>query len=93
MSPHFKSNPRNNRKHRHQIIWNRPKDGTRGIQANSFYFRVALTWNDRPQNVVEAENIDIFKARLDDAWMNHPTKRSIDIPNYTNDADRFEEAF
>ena len=76
------------------MIWNRPKDGTRGIQANSFHFRVVLTWNDLPQNVVEAENIDIFKAWLYDAWMNHPTKRSqIDIPNNTNDEDRFEEAF
>ena len=93
LSSSFIHYPRINRKHRHQITWNRPKDGSNGIQANSFYFRISKTWNNLPQKVVEAKTIDAFKSGLDDAWINHPTKRSIDAPSDTNDQDQFEEAF
>ena len=89
LSSNFKTNPRSNRKHRFQITWNRSKDGAHGIQTNTFYFRTANTWNNLPPNVVEANNINTFKSRLDHAWFDHPTKHSIDI---TNDLDRFEEA-
>ena len=93
LSSSFIHCPRTNRKHRHQITWNRPKDGSNGIQANSFYFRIAKTWNNLPQKVVEAKTIDAFKSGLDDAWINHPTKRSIDTPRDTNDQEQFEETF
>ena len=33
------------RGHDHQLIWNRPKDGARGRQTNSFYFRTIPEWN------------------------------------------------
>ena len=82
---------RPNRMHGYQITWNRPRDGSTGVQANSFYFRIAKTWNNLPKNVVEARTIDTFKSRLDDAWKNHPTKRTINVPRATNDQDRFEE--
>ena len=91
ISPNFILCPRPNRKHGYQITWNRPRDGSTGVQANSFYFRIAKTWNNLPKNVVEARTIDTFKSRLDDAWKNHPTKRTINVPRATNDQDRFEE--
>ena len=65
---------RPSRKHNHQIILRKPKDGTRGIQSNSFYFRAMSTWNNLPRNVAEASNIDAFKNALDEAWSNLPTK-------------------
>ena len=63
----FRPLPRTNRKHPYQLTWNRPKDGSYGVQTNSFYFRVANTWNTLPNKVVEAENINTFKSRLDAA--------------------------
>ena len=91
LSPNFRPT-RANRKHRYQLTWNRPKDGTKGIQANSFYFRVAKTWNNLPVKVVEAETVDSFKARLDEAWTNNPSKRSIDSLSTTNeDQEQFVE--
>ena len=65
---------RPSRKHNHQIILRKPKDGARGIQSNSFYFRTMSTWNNLPRNVAEASNIDAFKNALDEAWSNLPTK-------------------
>jgi len=87
LSPNFRPT-RANRKHRYQLTWNRPKDGTKGIQANSFYFRVAKTWNNLPVKVVEAETVDTFKARLDEAWTNNPSKRSIDSLSSTTNEDQ-----
>ena len=92
LSSSFIHCPRTNRNHRHQITWNRPKDGTNGIQANSFYYRISRPWNNLPQKVVEAKTIDGFKSGLDDAWENHPTKRSINTLSSTNDLEQFEEA-
>ena len=79
LSPNFRPNPRTNRKHPYQLTWNRSKDGARGIQTNSFYFRVANDWNALPEDVVMAENINTFKTHLDDAWTEHPTKFTIDL--------------
>ena len=49
-----------------------PKDGTRGGggggQSNSFYYRIANTWNNLPKYVVAAPSINIFKNKLDDHW-------------------------
>ena len=77
LSSNFKVNPRANRKHRLQLTWNRPKDGSHGLQANSFYFRAANTWNNLPASVVESKNMNTFKLKLDDAWHEHPTKFSL----------------
>ena len=93
LSSNFKVSPRSNRNHhRYQLTWNRAKDGVQGLQTNSFYFRTPNIWNHLPTKVVEAKVIDTFKSRLDEAWINHPTKRSIDVPSVTNDQDRFGEA-
>ena len=37
LSSNVKHNPRPNRRHGLQLTWNKPKDGSRGLQANSFY--------------------------------------------------------
>ena len=93
LSSNFRPNPRVNWRHLYQLTWNRTKDGTNGLQQNSFYFRVANSWNLLPKNVVEADNTDTFKARLDATWMNHPTKYTIDVlPQTTKEHDQFGEA-
>ena len=78
LSPNFRPNPRTNRKHPYQLTWNRSKDGAHGVQTNSFYFRVANDWNALPEDVAMAENIKTFKTHLDGAWMEHPTKFTIE---------------
>ena len=62
------------RKHKYQLVWTNPKDGVRGLQANSFYYRTTKVWNDLPSKVVDSPTINIFKERLDDAWKNLPFK-------------------
>ena len=93
LSSNFKPLPRTNRKHPFQLTWNRPKDGTRGIQTNSFYFRIAKAWNQLPTHVVDSENIDTFKARLDTTWKDNPTKFTIDTISNTDEVEQFGEAF
>ena len=71
---HFKLQPRGNRKHSKQLVWNKPKDGTRGLQANSFYYRTLKRWNDLPNTTVSAKTTKDFKIELDDAWRDKPFK-------------------
>ena len=93
LSSNFRPIPRETRKHSYQLTRNRPKDGKLGIQSNSFYFRVATVWNDLDPKVVESENINTFKARIDAAWADKPNKFTIEAPSITYDEERFEEAF
>ena len=60
---------RGNRQHNQQLIWYKAKDGTRGVQSNSFYFRTVKIWNDLPNHVIESPTINAFKNRLDRAWI------------------------
>ena len=53
---------------------NMPKDGVRGIQSNSFYYRSVKMWNNLPREVVNAKDINQFKHRLDEAWNDNPVK-------------------
>ena len=48
------------------------KDGKRGLQYNSFYYRCQRTWNNLPSNVVDAEDVNLFKKALDSHWEGHP---------------------
>ena len=41
------------------------------------YFWVAKTWNMLPTKIVEAENVNTFKSRLDAIWSNSETKFTI----------------
>ena len=91
LSPNFRPIPRSNRKHPYQLTRNRPKDGALGIQNNSFYFRVAKEWNDLDPKIVESENINTLKARIDAAWADKPSKFTIKLPSETNDEELFGE--
>ena len=62
------------RQHKFQLVQRRPKDGKRGLQFNSFYYRCPAVWNKLPSNVVNAKNINAFKNALDAYWENHPMK-------------------
>ena len=62
------------RNHDSQLIWNMPSDGSRGTQANSFYFRSIPMWNDLPRSAVDANSVNSFKSQLDDAWSEKPWK-------------------
>ena len=62
------------RNHDSQLIWNMPSDGSRGTQANSFYFRTIPMWNDLPRSAVDANSVNSFKNQLDDAWSEKPWK-------------------
>ena len=73
----FKKKFRPGRKHQFELQRKFPKDGTRGVQSNSFYYRVETMWNNLPSEVVNAENINIFKNRLDDHWKDHPLRYDI----------------
>ena len=58
-----------NRKHDYQIIRDFAKDGVRGAQSKSFFYRCINIWNDLPREVVSApSSIQYFKRRLDKAW-------------------------
>ena len=74
LSSSFMHNNRPSRKHGYQLYQKRSHDGERGLQTNSFYFRVTKQWNELPVQVVEAPSINTFKNRLDAAWVNHPLK-------------------
>ena len=93
LSSNFKPLPRTNQKTPFQLTWNRPKDGTPGIQRNSFYFRIAKAWNQLLTYVVDSESINTFKARLDTTWKDNPTEFTIDIISITDEVEQFGEAF
>ena len=46
------------------------------LNCRKYYFtlRVVSIWNDLPEEVVTARNVDTFKRRLDKHWRNHPSK-------------------
>ena len=79
MPPHFQRHNRPSRKHNYQLVWNKPKDGVRGLQRNTFYYRVIARWNNLPSKAVDARNIDIFKRELDEAMKKDQSKY---IPSY-----------
>ena len=66
----FKMRHRPSRKHNFQLERRTAEDGVRGYQSNSFYFRSVKIWNELPETVVEACNINVFKRRIDQAWSN-----------------------
>ena len=70
----FHPSVRTSRKHAYQLRAPKPKDDVRGVQSNAFYYRWARTWNDRPRIVVDAENLNMFKNRLDEAWKGNTSK-------------------
>ena len=74
VSTTFQRRFRPSRKHNFQLHEPVPKDGIRGVQTNSFYFRVPKTWNNLPRKVVDASNLDQFKSRFDACLKNQAIK-------------------
>ena len=74
VAPSFQRRVRPSRKHDYQLHDPVPKDGIRGVQANSFHFRIPTIWNNLPSKVVEACSLDTFKNNLDKLWANQPIK-------------------
>ena len=56
---------RPSRKHQFELKRNFGHDGIRGVQTNSFYYRVTKPWNDLPHEVVNSPSLSIFKKRLE----------------------------
>ena len=70
LSSYFRQRSNPSRQHDFQLERNFALDGLRGVQHNSFYFRTTKMWNELPRKVVEADNLNIFKNRLDQHWKN-----------------------
>ena len=49
--PSFQRRERVTRKHEYQLLQRKAKDGIRGVQSNSFYYRIIKACNDLPQFV------------------------------------------
>ena len=64
----FMPNVRPSRIHDYQLVSRIPRDGVRGVQNNSFYFRTIKTWNELPAHVVNSTSVYVFKKNLDLAW-------------------------
>lgn len=77
LSQNFRPQARPSRKHQFQLVQRIPKDGIRGQQRNSFYYRTIQPWNDLPSNVVEASCVRRFKTELNKAWSEHPSKYNV----------------
>ena len=74
ISTSFHQRSRPSRMHDYQLHEPVSKDGTRGIQTNSFYFRTPRIWNNLPRKVVDASNVDQFKSDLDEFLKDQPIK-------------------
>ena len=51
------------RKHDFQLVMKRPKDGKRGPQTNSLYYRAIKVWNELSKSVVRAEGRWLDRVR------------------------------
>ena len=79
ISNSFQPKERANRRHKFQLHERRALDGARGVQSNSFYYRSPRQWNDLPPEVVDSENLNTFKNRLDNHWKNVTYKYNYDL--------------
>ena len=87
ISDSFQPRERSTRAHDLQILERVPKDGIRGLQSNSFYYRHTRTWNNLPISVVNAKTLNEFKNNLDKHWNDIPSK----FDHLQDDSERFEE--
>ena len=77
LSSSFQLQNRPSRKHEFQLRQRKAKDGLRGIHSNGLYCRAVKLWNDLPRGVVNAQNVNILKNRLDDAWKTYLSNSTI----------------
>ena len=61
----FQARTRPSRSHNRMLIPPIARDGIRGLQYNSFYYRSVTTWNNLPKDVPIAPSVYSFKRRLD----------------------------
>ena len=66
----FVPRTRPSRNHEFELKRAFAKDGLRGVQTNSFYYRSIKHWNELPRDVVSSPSIAVFKKRIDIAWQN-----------------------
>ena len=62
LSNSFNLQTRASWKHDFQLVPRVPRDGVRGAQTNSFFFRSTRTWNNLPKNVVNSLSVSSFKS-------------------------------
>ena len=74
ISDSFQPKHRSNRRHGYQIYERRANDGIHGVQQNPFYYCTPRAWNELPSTVIEAENTNTFKRRLDEHLKEQPLK-------------------
>ena len=87
LAPSFRPRDRPSRQHRFQLHMPQTKDGEYGPQTNFFFQRTTKVWNGLPRYVVDAENVNQFKNRLDDFLSLDPQRydhRGADADNTTN---------
>ena len=70
----FNPRERPSRQHAFQLHIPKASDGVRGPQTNYFYQRVAAVWNQLPEKIVNAKDVNAFKNALDGFWANDPMK-------------------
>ena len=70
----FNPRERPSRQHPFQVHMPQSNDGIRGPQSNFFYQRVAPVWNQLPEKIVTAEDVNAFKNELDGFWSDDPMK-------------------
>ena len=89
----FKHQTRVTRNHEHdfQLVERIPKDGVRGAQYNSFYYRTIAPWNELPAKVVNSKTVFQFKVNLDEAWKERPERyHQANGSNENDEDDEFE---
>ena len=74
ITPTFQPRTRPSRSHNRMLMPPIARDGVRGVQHNSFYYRSVTTWNNLPKDVPIAPSVHSFKRRLDMAWKDNPLK-------------------
>ena len=69
LSKAFQPQTRPSRKHNFQLVPRIPRDGVRGVQTNSFYFRTVQPWNQLSEEIVNATTVNSFKELLIRTWV------------------------
>ena len=67
-----------NRRNSKQIF---RRHSNKELRRNSFIFRAANLWNNLPEEVILAPNINVFKNRLDKHWKDQPLMFNFNVHN------------
>ena len=61
--------------------------GTKSLRQKAFGLQIVTTWNNLPEEVVNATNINVFKRRLDKHWENQEIRYNYRASLVTTDTD------